>query len=145
VSEKIAATASIVEVVAAPIDRVWNLLSDFTSILRRTPGIKDFMMEGSGEGAIRSFRIGDGPLIRERLETLDGANFRFTYSVLPPAFLEDYIGEVKLSADGADACLVTWSGRCSVASRKEADERRIFFEGVFRNGIDWVRKELAVD
>jgi len=144
-SDKLTATANVVERVAAPIDRVWELLSDFTSILRRTRGIVDFAMEGSGEGAIRTFRIGDGPVIRERLETLDAADYRFAYSVLPPAFLEDYIGEVQLKPDGAYACTVNWSARCSVSSNREAVERRAFFESVFRNGIAWVRKELVVD
>ncbi|HLG86736.1 MAG TPA: SRPBCC family protein [Alphaproteobacteria bacterium] len=138
------ASATVTERVAAPIDRVWEVLSDFSAMQRRTAGLTRFTVEGSGAGAVRTFQIGDGPVMRERLEVFDPVGYRFAYALLPPAFMENYLGEVQLKPDGPEACLVVWSGRCTVSSAQEAAERRVFFENVYRNGIAWVRKELGV-
>jgi hypothetical protein len=136
------ASAAVTERIEAPIERAWELLSDFHSLPRRMPGITHFVVEGSGAGAIRTIRIGEGPILRERMDIFDPERHRLAYSLLPPAFLENYVAEIALSPQGTDACLVTWSGRCSVASANEVAERGAFFENVFRNGIAWVRKEL---
>lgn len=137
------ASASVNERVEAPIERVWALLSDFHSLPRRMAGITHFVVEGAGAGAVRTFRIGDGPLLRERIETFEPQRHRFSYSLLPPAFLDNYVGEIALTPQGTEACTVNWSGRCSVASESEIAERRAFFENIFRNGIAWARKELG--
>ena len=137
-------STTVTERVAAPVDRVWEVLSDFHAMQKRTAGLTRFDVEGSGAGAIRTFQIGDGPIMRVRLEVFDPQQYRFAYALLPPAFMEDYLGEVQLKADGPEACFVVWSGRCSVSSDQEAAERRVFLENVYRNGIAWARKELGV-
>jgi len=137
-------SAAVSEKVDAPIERVWELLSDFHSLPRRMAGITDFVVEGSGVGTVRTFRLGDGPIIRERIEIFEPERHRFAYSLLPPAFVENYLAEIVLLPEGTDACVVNWSARCSVPSENEAAERRTFFEQVFRNGIAWVRKELKL-
>lgn len=143
-ADKMIAEKTIEERVAAPVQQVWNLLSDFSAITRRTPGILDFKVEGAGAGAVRSFRVGDGPMLRERIELFDPDNCHFAYALLPPAFMDDHYSEIRIRADGPDACVITWSGRCTVYSQKEMEQRRAFFETVFRNGIGWVRKELGL-
>jgi len=143
-SDKPMASAIIVERVAAPVEAVWTLLSDFHALQRRMAGLTRFEVEGSGTGAVRTFQVGDGPVMRERLEAFEPERHRFVYSLLPPAFLENYQGEVRMDADGPDACIVTWSGACTVSSDAEIAERRTFFENVYRNGIAWVRKELGI-
>jgi len=137
-------SAAVTEKVNAPVGQVWALLSDFHSLPRRMAGIKDFVVEGSGVGTVRSFRLGDGPVIRERIEAFEPERHRFAYSLLPPAFVENYLAEIALVPDGTDACTVMWSATCSVPTESEAAERRAFFENVFRNGIAWVRKELKL-
>ena len=112
--EKLTASATVTERVVAPIDRVWDVLSDFTAMQKRTAGLTRFDVEGSGAGAVRTFQIGDGPVMRERLEIFDPDHYCFAYALLPPAFMENYLGEVQLKPDGTDACLVVWSGRCAV-------------------------------
>jgi hypothetical protein len=143
-SGNLTAETTIEERVDAPVERVWALLSDFSAITRRTPGIADFSIAGSGVGMIRSFRVGDGPMLRERVEAFDPANHFFAYALLPPAFMDDHYSEVRMRADGAGACIVTWMGRCTVHSAEELAQRRAFFETVFRNGIAWARRELGV-
>ena len=143
-AEKLIAAKTVEERVAAPIDSVWALLSDFSSITRRAPSIVDFAIEGSGVGSVRSFRIGDGPLLREQIEILDPANYYFSYALLPPAFMDDHLGEIQVRPDGPESCIVAWSGRCSVQSEDEATQRRQAFETTFKNGIAWVRKELGL-
>ena len=141
--ETYTASAMITERVAAPIDRVWEVLSDFSAMQKRTAGLTRFTVEGSGAGAVRTFQIGDGPIMRERLEIFDPDRYYFAYALLPPAFMENYLGDVQLNPDGPDACFIVWSGRCTVASAEEAAERRVFLENVYRNGIAWARKELG--
>jgi hypothetical protein len=142
--EKLTSEKIIEESVAAPVQQVWDLLSDFSAITRRTKGIEDFKIEGEGEGAVRSFRVGDGPILRERIELWDPANYVFAYALLPPAFMDDHYSEIRMRADGPEACVIQWMGRCSVAAPEEVEPRRAFFENVFRNGIGWVRRELGV-
>lgn len=141
---KLTAETTVEERVAAPVQHVWDLLADFTSITRRAAGLKDFKIEGSGVGSVRSFRIGDGPILRERIESFDAANHQFTYALLPPSFMDDHLGEIRMRADGPDACVVSWSGRCAASSEEDAEQRRAAFEATFRNGIAWVRKELGI-
>jgi hypothetical protein len=74
------ASATVTERVEAPIDRVWALLSDFSAMERRTKGLSRFTVEGSGAGAVRTFQIGDGPIMRERLEIFDPDRHRFAYA-----------------------------------------------------------------
>ena len=144
-AEKLTAEKSIEDRVAAPVQQVWDLLSDFSAITRRTAGIQDFKIEGEGAGAVRSFRVGDGPILRERIELWDPANHVFAYALLPPAFMDDHYSEIRMRADGPGACVIHWMGRCSVSSAEEIEPRRAFFENVFRNGIGWVRRELGVE
>jgi len=142
---KLTAEKTIQERVTAPLQNVWDLLSDFTSITRRAAGIADFSIEGSGAGSVRSFRIGDGPILRERIEYFDPANYHFAYKLLPPAFMDDHYSELRMRPDGPDSCVIFWSGRCTVYSEEEAEQRRAAFETTFRNGVAWVRKELGID
>ena len=143
-AEKLTAEKTIEDRIAAPVQQVWELLSDFSAITRRTAGIVDFKIEGEGTGAVRSFRVGDGPILRERIELWDPVKYRFAYALLPPAFMDDHYSEIRMRADGADSCVIEWMGRCTVSSEAELEPRRAFFETVFRNGIGWVRKELGV-
>ncbi len=143
-AEKQIAEKTVAERVTAPVQQVWDLLSDFTSITRRAAGLSDFKIEGSGAGSVRSFRIGDGPILRERIESFDPAHYHFAYKLLPPAFMDDHFSEIRMRADGPDSCVIVWSGRCSVHSEEEAAQRVAMFDSTFRNGIAWVRKELGI-
>jgi hypothetical protein len=138
-------STSIEERLTAPIERVWHLLTDFHALPRRMAGVTHFVVEGSGVGAVRTFQINNGPVLRERIEALESERYRFVYSLLPPAFLENYTSEIRLTPDGPLACVVTWSGECTVASEKDTDERRSFLENIYRNGIAWARKEAEKD
>lgn len=122
-ADKITAEKTIEDRVEAPVQQVWDLLSDFSAITRRTAGIQDFRIEGEGAGAIRSFRVGDGPILRERIELWDPANYRFAYALLPPAFMDDHYSEIRMRADGPESCVIEWMGRCSVASEEEVAPR----------------------
>lgn len=136
--------ASVTERIDAPIGAVWDVIADFSSLPRKLPDVRDFVLEGSGVGTVRRFRVGDGPVMQERIETWEPAEFRFAYSLLPPAFMDSYLSDVRLEPDGSDACIVHWSGACQVSSEAEAEQRREFISGVYRNGIAWVRKELGL-
>ena len=70
-AEKLTAEKSIEERVAAPIQQVWDLLSDFSAITRRTAGIQDFKIEGEGAGA-DALRHPAGPLPRMKPDAVDG-------------------------------------------------------------------------
>jgi hypothetical protein len=137
-------SVEVIERIDAPAERVWHSLSDFHAVSRRMAGITRFAVEGVGVGAVRTFQVGDGPVMRERIEAFEPERYRFVYSLLPPAFLEDYVGEIRITPDGPNACQVSWSGECTVSSETEAEERRGFFDTVYRNGIAWARKEAAL-
>jgi hypothetical protein len=105
--------------VAAPVERVWDLVSDFGGVARWSIGPVRCTVDGSGVGAIRTIRRGDG-VVRERLERWDATEHSFSYSFVDdvPLPVDDLVGTISVRPATASAgeSEIVWSARGAVAA-----------------------------
>ena len=69
-------------IISAPIDAVWQVISDFGAAGRYLAGVVNCTVDGAGVGALRTLTNADGSTIVERLEMLDQAARRLSYALL---------------------------------------------------------------
>lgn len=136
-------TDVVVERLAAPVARVWAVLADHGAIGSYVAGLKVARVEGQGVGAVRVIANPAGE-VRERLETLDPATHSLSYRLLDPSPLPmtNYVGSVRLAADGADGCRVEWSGRFATASVRDPQAQKRGLEQFYRGAIGGLRALL---
>ncbi len=126
--------------IAADIDAVWKLVSDFVGFL--TAQGLDCTGEGDGIGMERAIKVGSSTVV-ERLESLDEAARRTSYTIVSgPLPVRDYTGTIQLTAGGEDATTLTWSG--SFQPEGISDEQAIeMMEQVYQGGIKSLQKHFA--
>jgi hypothetical protein len=88
-------------VLKAPVETVWGLVRDFNSLPKWAPAVARSKIEGGLDsdvvGCVRSLYTRDGAHVRERLLTLDDANYTFAYNFEKPAFpVKNYVATVRL-------------------------------------------------
>ena len=98
------------DTINAPASEVWGTISDFNGLPKYCPLFVDSKMEGSGVGALRTIKTGDGAAITERCEKMDGATFTHVYCIVEsPLPLDNYVATVQLAETGPKQCEITWS------------------------------------
>jgi len=63
-------------------DAIWQVLSDLGAACQYRAMVINCTVEGTGIGALRTLTNADGSTLVERLETLDAAAHRLSYSLL---------------------------------------------------------------
>ncbi len=78
-------------------------------------------------GATRSLHLAEGPPVRERIEAID-ADFHYVYRLIDsgPMPVTDYVGEVRVTPAGPDACCIKVASRCSPVGISDAEWVRIY-------------------
>ena len=69
-------------IINAPVDTIYQVISDFGTAGQYLAGVVQCTVEGTGVGALRTLTSADGSTIVERLETLDHAAHRLSYALL---------------------------------------------------------------
>lgn len=106
-------------VVESSADEVAARLLDFTGLHRWHPGLEDPTVEGSGIGAVRSYRFG-GQRVRERLDAVDDGR-GLAYTVLEgPLPITDLRARYELF-ELSGKTRVVWSAEGGVARPELAD------------------------
>jgi carbon monoxide dehydrogenase subunit G len=129
----------------APAEQVWGFFRDFGGVAKWPgSGVSSCSVEGEGIGAVRTLSLGRGNPIRERLVQFDDADRSFSYSILGPCDLpvSDYVGSVKLRAEGASRTTIDWIGTFDAKGAPEEAAQKIV-EGIYRGGIAAVKKALG--
>jgi carbon monoxide dehydrogenase subunit G len=125
----------------APREIVWDLVSDFGGVKRISPEVESCVLDGQGVGAVRTINT-QGIVIKERLESLDGKNYTFSYSIVEgPIPFTNYLAHVELSPDG-ERTKVNWSGSFEPAGVPE-DTLKQLVETIYRNLIGGIKKAVA--
>jgi len=68
--------------IRAPADAIWQVISDFGAACHYRAMVVNCTVEGEGVGALRTLTSADGSTIVERLEALDQAAHRLSYTLL---------------------------------------------------------------
>jgi len=139
------ATVHVRDSFEAPADAVWSYFRDFGGISKWAGAmIKSCTLEGEGVGAVRTLTLAQGNPLRERLVQFDDADRSFSYAIIGPRDLplDDYVGSVKLRANGAKSTTIDWIGTFDAKGAPEADAKRIV-EGIYRGAIAALKKSLV--
>jgi carbon monoxide dehydrogenase subunit G len=134
------AEAVVEDSIAAHIDDVWKVVSDF-------PGVIALMgvpveSEGEGIGMTRSVAMGESKIV-ERLEALDAATYSTSYSIVSGPFpLTGYYSTIRLAPSGDRATRITWSGRFEPDGISEAEAVKMI-EQVYAGGIKGIQKHFT--
>ncbi len=124
-------------ILKAPVETVWSLVRDFNGLPTWAPGIAKSKIEdglaADVVGCVRSFHTKDGTHIRERLLTLDDANYTFTYNFEKPAFpVKNYIATLRLyPVTHTDQTFAEWEATFDEAPGDEGKYERVIAREVF--------------
>ena len=139
------AQAKVVEVINAPIDRVWKQMGNFASI-KPGPGIDAVDYKGEGVGMTRTMQLTTGTVI-EKLNHHDSAKKTFTYAIInedSPLPFKNYSSTVQLLANDDNSTTVEWTGTFEPKGVEEAKAVRLA-SGIYANAIKNARVALKVD
>lgn len=137
-------------VIAAPIDRVWELVRDFNGLPGWMPGIEASEIEGgvaaSTTGAVRRMTLGRGAgEARERLDALSETDRSITYSLIKgPLPIDGLVATIQLRpvTDG-NATFGEWRAEVAPRAGKEAEATELIGK-VFGAGWRGLKKKLGV-
>ena len=124
-------------ILKAPVETVWSLVRDFNGLPKWAPAIARSKIEDGRDsdvvGCVRSFYTKDGEHIRERLLTLDDANYTFTYNFEKPAFpVRNYVATLRLyPVTYSDQTFAEWEATFDEAPNDEGRYERIISRDVF--------------
>lgn len=137
-------------VVGAPADEVWAYLRDFNGMPEWTGGIVveseiEDGLAGDQVGCVRSFKLGDGEHLRERLLSHSDAYRMYTYNFEKKPFdVDNYHATLRVRpvTDG-NVSFVEWSTTFD-ADRDRVEEWEQFFANeVFQGALNAVKEHFA--
>jgi len=134
------AEAVVEGVIAAPLDDVWKVVSDFVGLVA-TQGLP-VEGEGKGIGMLRTLTMGPNKIV-ERLDGLDDATHTTSYSIVSgPLPVSDCRGTIHLSAAGDHATHITWTANFEPAGMAEADAVQMM-QKAYGGGIKALNRHFA--
>lgn len=137
------------DVIAAPLDVVWDVVRDFNGHDRWHPVVAQSQIEGRAPadkvGCVRAFRLASGEELREQLLTLSDAETMFRYCLIDtPIPLFNYIAELRLIPVTADdTCFIHWTARFQTPRGEEQALSELVQNGVQRDGIRAIQQEAS--
>lgn len=121
---------------------VWKIIGGFNDLPRWVPVIENSQTAGSGVGAVRTLRLADGGVVKERLESYDEGR-SYSYSIIESDLpLTDYLATLEVAADGPESCVVTWSSTFQPDGAPE-EEVTDLLEGLYLLGLETLREQIA--
>jgi Polyketide cyclase / dehydrase and lipid transport len=136
-------------VIPAPAADVWRIVRDFNGLANWTGFVNDSrienMMKADQVGCIRSFRLKDGGVIREKLLALSDYDMSCTYRILEsPMGVTDYIATLSLTpvTDG-NVTFAQWQADFDCAPGREDELIRQIGGNVFQGAFSALKKQLS--
>ncbi len=136
-------------ILKAPVETVWSIVRDFNGLPGWAPAVAKSKIESGLAadvvGCVRSFYTRDGTHIRERLLTLDDANYTFTYNFEKPAFpVNNYIATLRLyPVTDTDRTFAEWEATFDEKPGDEGKYERLISRDVFAANLSNLAKILA--
>ena len=122
-----------------PIGLVWAVIESFGALKAWMKSIESCSLEGTGIGAVRAVTIA-GQVTRERLEDVQPASYRVSYSLLQPHSLPatEVRGTIQLNALGpAETHILWWSEASNI--RGPAADLSAFVERFYLESIEGLK------
>lgn len=130
-------TVEVEDRIAAPLEKVWALVSDFTGFVA-SQGLT-FTSEGEGIGMTRTIEL-FGSTITERWEELDEDNHTTSYSIVQsPLPLGGYQAWIALTDEGPGATGIRWWSKFEPVGADEESTVEMV-RGVYTAGIEGIKK-----
>lgn len=131
-------------VIDVPLEKVWNLVSDFNNVGLWHPDVTESRLEsGSGReaGAERTVRLRNGMVIRERLLAISAEGHFYKYSVIEsPLPIRDHESTVRFVPIDKSRTQVTWTAKFQVMEGDGKALGEAVRAGVLQTGIDGLRQ-----
>lgn len=137
-------------IVNAPADEVWDYLRDFNGLPKWTGGIvvESEIEDGMGSdqvGCVRSFKLGDGEHLRERLLSHSDVDRTYSYNFEKKPFdVDNYHAtlSVKPVTDG-NISFVEWTTTFDADRHRVEEWENFFSTEVFQAALNAVKEHFA--
>jgi uncharacterized protein YndB with AHSA1/START domain len=135
-------------VLAAPVDRVWAEMRDFSAMARWHPALTDMAMENGARpdkvSAVRAFRFRDSP-VRQQLVALDDARRSFSYRILDAQMpLRNYRSRVRLwPVTETRQTFAVWTGDWEATPEDDRTLVPLFERDVYQTGLATLEAKLV--
>ena len=126
--------------IAAPADRVWQLIGGFNSLPDWLPYIPS--SDTTEGGRVRHLANPNGESIVERLEKFDNAARSYSYSILRAPFpITDYLATLSVH-ETAGGCRAEWSATFTPKGVSDEEASQLF-KGIFEDGLKALASRFA--
>ncbi|MEO7602398.1 MAG: SRPBCC family protein [Sphingomicrobium sp.] len=97
--------------VEAPADVAWGVVGQLDSMVPEGGFVERVAVEGSGEGAIRTYHLVGGGEVIERIERYDPVDRLYIYRILDvrPLPMTRYLGLAHVTSAGPGRCHIGWN------------------------------------
>lgn len=130
------ARASSKIILNVPADAVWQVIGDFGAACEYLAGVVNCTVEGEGVGALRTLTYADGALaIVERLEALDAAACRLSYTLLTDTPFRNCLTTVTVHELGQRQCEVAWTATFEPIGLPENEAVELLEGALTANGL----------
>ncbi|MDZ7659013.1 SRPBCC family protein [Fodinibius sp.] len=127
----------------APVEKVWELASNFGELNQIVEGVSDCTIEGNGVGAVRTLTLQDGGKVKEKLESLDKAKRVLKYSILDsPMPIQNYTGTMQVDELEDGRSKFSWSSTFDAADGME-DDMKEALEGLYNLGVKGLQQRFS--
>ncbi|HEX2549826.1 MAG TPA: cupin domain-containing protein [Gammaproteobacteria bacterium] len=137
------------DVIHAPIEKVWAIISDFNGLPSWHPAILNSIIEPGKEnnevGCIRNFNLkNNGGNIREELVMFTPQDFLVKYKILEsPMHLSNYTATLQLEHLGSNEVKIIWKCHFDCHLKYQSSLKEIIGNHVFQAGFDALKQQLV--
>ena len=137
------AKVSMSQGLSASASDVWQAIGKFSTIDTWLPPIASCEADGDAVGTMRKLTTGDGAVVHERLDSIDDAQWTYTYSITESPFpIERYQATIAVEKGDDGSSVVRWSSEFKPAGAPEADVVGIV-EGIYQAGFDALKERFG--
>lgn len=134
---------NVTKTISVPPARAWTAISGIGGLDRWFPVIAGCRVEGTGVGAVRVLRLGDGAEMRDRIEEIDHGNRRFRYDRTDHPFpVRSYLGTVEVRDASGGGAEISWTVVMELGAEAR-DAVSAFVAQALSDGIDGLERELG--
>lgn len=128
--------------VAAPPEKVWQMISDFCAIAEWHPVVGKCAQSEQGGVAVRTLTTKDGGVLVEKRVQYSDEGMSYTYEIVEsPLPVSDYVSTLAVMDSGSAGSTITWSGE--FAAKDAPDQQAVeAVSGIYQAGLAALAERL---